>query len=141
MRKKGCCLGFDFGLRKIGVAVGQFITMSASPLVIISAKQGVPDWNDLQKIISKWQPDCLVVGFPMAIDGKELSITSYVKQFVTDLQRFKLPVYLTDERLTTKEARSNLFEQGGFRALAYGKADSMAAALILEQWLHEQDHS
>jgi putative Holliday junction resolvase len=139
MHKNGCCLGFDFGLRKIGVAVGQFITMSASPLTFVSAKQGNPDWGALQKIIAEWQPLCLVVGFPVAIDGKDLSITPHVKHFVAALARFNIPVYVSDERMTTKEARQHLFEQGGFKALEYGRVDSLAAALILEQWLHEQE--
>lgn len=138
MLNSGCCLGFDFGLKKIGIAVGQFITRSASPLTVIFAKQGVPDWGQLQKVILEWQPKCLVVGFPTSISGEELSITPHVKTFVESLQRFDLPIYMTDERMTTKEARQHLFEHGGFKALEYGKIDCVAAALILEQWLREQ---
>ena len=138
MLNSGCCFGFDYGLKKIGVAVGQFITRSASPLAVVSAKQGIPDWDKLQKLIKEWQPKCLVVGLPLAIDGQELSITAHVKSFVTALERFQLPIYMTDERMTTKEARQHLFDHGGYKALEYGKIDCVAAALILEQWLREQ---
>jgi putative holliday junction resolvase len=137
MHKEGYCLGFDFGLKKIGLAVGQFVTFTAQPLGVIFAKEGVPDWKNVEKLIKEWRPQCLVVGLPKAVDGSPLSVTEKVEQFAEELKRFRLPVYLTDERMTTKEARSHLFESGGFKALKYGKVDSVAAAVILEQWMNE----
>jgi|LauGreDrversion4_2_1035121.scaffolds.fasta_scaffold185542_3 putative Holliday junction resolvase len=139
MRSFGCCLGFDFGLKKIGVAVGQFITLTSSPLPYIGARDGHPDMYQLKKLIHEWHPDCLVLGFPQSVDGQDLSVTPKVQQFGEVLKQFKLPVYFTDERMTTKEARQILFELGGFKALAYGKSDSIAAAIILEQWMNEVD--
>ena len=141
MHNFSCCLGFDFGLKKIGVAVGQFITLTASPLPFIIARDGYPDMRQLKNIIDEWHPDCLVVGLPKAVDGKDLSITAHVQQFAETLKQFKLPIFLTDERMTTKEARQTLFDVGGSKALAYGKTDSLAAAIILEQWMNEINRS
>lgn len=137
MHKEGYCLGFDFGLKKIGLAVGQFVTFTAQPIGVVYAKEGIPDWLQIEKIIKEWRPQCLVVGLPMAVDGSSLSVTKKVENFAKELKRFGLPVYLTDERMTTKEARSHLFESGGYRALKYGKVDSVAAAVILEQWMND----
>jgi putative Holliday junction resolvase len=137
MRKLGCCLGFDFGLKKIGVAVGQFVTLTASPLPYISARDGHPDAQQLIKLIKEWRPDCLVIGLPKTVDGQNLSVTPLVEQFADMLKSFELPVFFTDERMTTKEARQTLFELGGYKALTYGKSDSIAAAIILEQWMNE----
>ena len=137
MHKQGCCLGFDFGLRKIGVAVGQFITLTATPLDFIIAKQGMPDWGHFKKLFDEWRPNCVVVGLPLAINGGPLSVTPFVESFAQSLKRFDLPVYFADERMTTKEARQDLFERGGYKALTYGKVDSIAAAIILEHWMSE----
>jgi putative Holliday junction resolvase len=136
MYKEGCCLGFDYGLKKIGYAIGQFITYTAQPQGMISVKEGQPDWDSIQKIIREWRPVCLVVGLPQTIDDKPLYVTEHVLNFAKELERFNLPIYLTDERMTTKEAKSHLFEKGGFRALSYGKVDSVAAAILLEQWMN-----
>jgi putative Holliday junction resolvase len=133
MHESGCCLGFDFGLKKTGVAVGQFITQSATPLTHLKHKQGEIPWEQIQHLLKEWHPRCLVVGYPKDLDGGDLSITPAVCEFAKQLERFKLPVYLSDERLTTKEARQSLF-----KALGYGKVDSLAAAIILEQWMNEQ---
>lgn len=137
MMKQGYCLGFDFGLKKIGYAVGQFITHTAQPQGTIKVQDGMVDWQAIEKVIREWRPSCLVVGLPKAIDDTPLYITEYVITFSKDLERFDLPVYLTDERMTTKEAKSLLFEKGGARALSYGKVDSVAAAILLEQWMRE----
>ncbi|MBN2689459.1 MAG: Holliday junction resolvase RuvX [Gammaproteobacteria bacterium] len=129
-------LGFDFGLRKIGVAVGQLITKSASPMPILPAKDGAPNWQQLDKLIQDWQPCALVTGLPLNMDGSEHEITKAAKKFVTQLEeRYKLPVHFVDERLTTKAAREFIYEQGGYKALQDSAIDSIAAKLILEDWL------
>lgn len=135
MKKEGYCLGFDYGLKKIGYAVGQFITYTAQPLGMIKLQDGSIDWSDIEKIIREWRPVCLVVGLPKAVDDTPLYITEHVLKFSKELERFHLPVFLTDERMTTKEAKSLLFEKGGAKALSYGKVDSVAAAILLEQWM------
>lgn len=129
-------LGFDFGYKRIGVAVGQHLTCSASPLSTIKAQAGVPDWNALEKLIAQWTPRALIVGFPTCIDGKALYTTKAARRFAKELGlRFTLPVHLVDERLSTVEARSHLFAQGGYRKIKQTEVDSIAACVILEQWL------
>jgi putative Holliday junction resolvase len=130
-------MGFDFGYRNIGVAIGQRLTGSATPLPTLHAQKGVPNWNDIQKLIKQWNPDALIVGLPTCIDGKSLYITKPAKKFATQLnEKFHLPVHLIDERLSTKEARSRLFAEGGYRRIQECEVDSAAACVILEQWLH-----
>lgn len=132
----GLLLGFDFGYKRIGVAVGHRLTGSASPLQTLNAEQGVPNWSLILTLINTWSPQGLVVGLPTCIDGREQYTTQASRDFAQQLQqRFQLPVYLVDERLTTVEARARLFEKGGYRKMQKSAVDSMAACLILEQWL------
>jgi len=129
-------LGFDFGLKRIGVAVGQTVTETARPLVTLKASAGTPQWEVLSKLIKTWQPDALVVGIPLNMDGTEQPLSQSARQFAQQLhERFKLPVYEMDERLSTKDARERLFAQGGYKALQHGQVDSVAAQLILQNWL------
>ncbi|KTD14288.1 Holliday junction resolvase RuvX [Legionella israelensis] len=134
------CLGFDFGFKRIGVAVGQTFTRTASPLTTIAAKAGTPDWSDVKKIITQWHPEVLIVGLPTCIDDSELYTTAAAREFANQLQqRFLLPVHLVDERLSTIEAREQLFAKGGYRKIRNSQIDSIAACIILEQWLHHPD--
>jgi putative Holliday junction resolvase len=134
--RSGVFLGFDFGYKRIGVAVGQRLTCSASPLSTLEAHMGVPDWNAVKKIIEQWEPQALIVGLPTCIDGTEQYTTSAARRFAKELRkRFVLPVHLVDERLSTVEARGQLFEQGGYRRLKKTEIDCIAACIILEQWL------
>lgn len=129
-------LGFDFGYKRIGVAVGQRLTCSASPLSTIDAQQGIPNWQTINQLIAQWKPEALVVGVPTSIDGSELYTTSAARRFAKQLRKHSsLPVHLVDERLSTKEARGQLFEQGGYRKIKNSEVDSIAACVILEQWL------
>ncbi|MGC1183429.1 Holliday junction resolvase RuvX [Legionella sp.] len=132
----GVYLSFDFGYKRIGVAVGQRLTCSASPLATIAAQTGVPDWNVIGKVIAQWAPQALIVGIPTRIDGSELYTTSAARRFAKELRkRFALSVHLTDERLSTVEARGQLFAQGGYKKIKETEVDSIAACVILEQWL------
>lgn len=129
-------LGFDFGLKRIGVSVGQTITKTARPLVTLNATRGEPEWNALTKLIKTWQPDGLVIGVPLNMDGTEQPLSELARRFGQQLkERFKLPVYEMDERLSTKDARERLFAEGGYKALQNGQVDSVAAQLILQNWL------
>ncbi|OGT36822.1 MAG: Holliday junction DNA helicase RuvA [Gammaproteobacteria bacterium RIFCSPHIGHO2_12_FULL_37_14] len=129
-------LGFDFGMKRIGIAIGQSITQTARPLDTIQAKAGIPDWDALTKIIKKWLPDALIVGIPLNMDGSDQPISIHARQFANSLHtRYQLPVYETDERLTTKDARERLFSEGGYKALQDGQVDRVAAQLILQNWL------
>jgi putative holliday junction resolvase len=132
-------IGFDFGMKRIGVAVGQTITQTARPLDTIQAKDGVPNWNAVTNLIKKWLPDALVVGIPLNMDGTDQSISHHARQFAQHLrEHFSLPVHEIDERLTTKDARERLFAQGGFKALQDGQVDRVAAQLILQNWFVEK---
>ena len=127
-------LAFDFGMRKIGVAIGQSVTGTARPLHNIKAQDGIPNWEQIQSLIDDWHADALVVGLPLNMDGTEQNILYAAKKFARRLEaNFKLPVYLKDERLTTKEAQRLLMEKGDKKTTV----DSFAAALILESWFRE----
>ncbi|KUI96651.1 Holliday junction resolvase RuvX [Vibrio sp. MEBiC08052] len=133
-------MAFDYGTKSIGSAIGQEITGTASPLKAFAAKDGIPRWEDIEKQILEWKPDLLIVGLPTDLHGKDLeAITPRAKKFANRLHgRFGLPVELHDERLSTTEARSTLFEQGGFRALKKGNVDCQSAVIILESWFEAQ---
>ena len=129
-------IGFDFGKKYIGVAVGQEMTGSASPLGSIKANDGIPNWDSLSRYLKEWQPDFIVVGLPLNMDGSEQLITQRAKKFSNRLNgRFGVKIALQDERLTTASAKEFIFERGGFKALDKGKIDSVSAALILESWM------
>lgn len=133
-------MAFDFGLKSIGIAVGQKVTQTATPLCAIKAVAGEPNWGELQKIVSEWQPDAFVVGIPIDMEGKDLFVTEPARQFAKKLHgHFKLPLYEAEERLTTKEARANLFEEKGFKGLSKANVDAMSAQIILESWMREEN--
>lgn len=135
-------LAFDFGTSSIGCAIGQSITATAQGLPAFKAQDGIPNWELVGKVIDEWQPDLLVVGVPLNMDGTEQPLTQRAKKFANRLNgRFNLPVQLQDERLTTVSARSEIFERGGYRALKKGKVDSISACLILESWFEEHSES
>ena len=135
---EGVYLAFDFGYKRIGVAVGQELTKTASPLETLQASKGVPNWEVVSMLVKRWRPRGLVVGLPTHIDGKEQYTTKASKVFAQQLEeRFGLPVAMVDERLTTVEARARLFTEGGYRKIKHSQVDSVAAVIILEQWLQQ----
>ncbi|WP_455816762.1 Holliday junction resolvase RuvX [Pseudomonas cerasi] len=128
-------LSFDFGTKSIGVAIGQQLTGTARPLMALKANDGVPDWNKIEALLKEWQPDRVVVGLPLNMDGTEQPLTVRARKFANRLHgRFGVQIELHDERLSTVEARAELFERGGFRALSKGSVDSLSAVIILESW-------
>ena len=132
-------MGFDFGTRSIGIATGQEVTCTDSPLTSIKANDGIPDWDQIEKILKEWQPDLLIVGLPLNMDGTEQEMTQRAKKFGQRLHgRFGFQVEFKDERLTTTDAKARLFERGGYRALGKSKVDAVSAQLILESWMEEQ---
>ena len=129
-------MGFDFGTRSIGVATGQEVTGTASPLTSLKANEGIPDWIQLEKLLKEWQPDLLVVGLPLNMDGTEQEMTVRARKFGQRLHgRFGFQVEFKDERLTTTDAKARLFEQGGYKALGKSRVDAVSAQLILESWM------
>lgn len=123
-------LAFDFGKRRIGVAVGQTLSASARPLGIVAARDGKPDWTKLDHLVAEWSPDVLLVGLPRHLDGSEHELAARVMKFANRLRnRYRLPLQLVDERLTSFEAAQ--------RALPGEALDPYAAQVILESWLHD----
>lgn len=137
-------IGFDFGTKRIGVAVGQTITYSATPLTVVNAKKGVPNWSLIKNLKNEWKADAFVVGMPYNVDGTEQFITKEAKKFGKKLEKkFDLPVYFVDERLTTKEANLTLSNTHNKKKLLGNKRmaiDSYAAKIILESFLRLKKH-
>ncbi|HDR0996649.1 Holliday junction resolvase RuvX [Pasteurella multocida] len=132
-------LAFDFGTKSIGCAVGQSITGTAQALPAFKAQDGIPNWDAIGKCLAEWQPDRVVVGLPLNMDGTEQDLTVRARKFAHRLHgRFGVNVELQDERLTTTEARAEIFERGGYKALNKSKVDGISACLILESWFENQ---
>lgn len=131
-------LGFDFGSKKIGAAVGQTTTRTASPLLTIRSIRQNPDWNIIGKLIQEWQPAGIVVGISRQDDGSDNLITPRMLKFCRQLEgRFRLPVYHQDETLTTFEAKQLLFDEISVSAgKLWEVQDQLAAQLILQTWLN-----
>ena len=128
-------LGFDFGKKFIGIAVGQEITGTASPIGSVKAKDGIPHWDSLEKHLKEWQPDYLIVGLPLNMDGSEQQLTRDARKFGNRMfGRFGIPVEFNDERLTTASAKENLFASGGYRNLKKDNVDAESARLIIESY-------
>ena len=131
-------LAFDFGLKHIGVAIGQEITNTAQTFFSLDAKNGEPDWSQLDLLVKEWNPKLMVVGNPLNMDGSDSEIKKDSDKF-SDLinKRYNIPVELMDERLTTREAKARLkSEEGSF--ISSGKdTHQIAAQIILENWFSE----
>jgi putative Holliday junction resolvase len=131
-------LGFDYGSKQIGVAVGQVITGQARELCILKAQNGVPDWQKVEALIKEWQPDAIVVGLPLNMDGTKSEMSDRAEKFARRLNgRFNLPVHTHDERLTTYEAKGQRLQQGQNSGYRERPVDALAAALLLQGWLEE----
>jgi putative Holliday junction resolvase len=132
-------LGFDFGLKNIGVAVGQELTRSANPLTVIPAREGIPKWDEIEKLLLEWQPQLLIVGLPLNMDGSEQEMTAAARRFGNRLNgRFHIPVVWQDERLSTYEALEQLGIHDKMQAKKRSDVDRISAQLILQSWLNQQ---
>jgi putative Holliday junction resolvase len=139
-RPAGTIIAFDFGLRRIGVAVGQTVTGSASALAVVPFADR-PDWQAISLIISEWKPAALVVGLPLAEDGGETDMSKGARRFGRQLEgRFAIPVFFEDERLTSFSAEQRFVDsrsRGGMRRKDAALKDAIAAQIILENWLQK----
>ncbi len=143
MPDSGRVLGFDFGEKRIGVAVGQRITGTATPLTTLSSNDK-PDWHSIEALIQEWQPDTLVVGMPFNMDGSRSDMAEKIDRFCRQLEgRYHLPVAQIDERLSSAEAEHKLKlqrQQGRRKKIDKLEIDRLAAAIQLESWLAGETH-
>ncbi len=132
-------LAFDYGLRQIGVAVGNCLLGTTQALNTLRARDGIPDWESLGDLLTEWQPQLLVVGDPLNMDGTASELSERAAKFSRRLHgRFGLPVELCDERLSSYEAKSSARAQGHRGDYKAQPVDSIAAELVLRTWLRQQ---
>jgi putative holliday junction resolvase len=138
MAAAGTLLAFDFGTKRIGVAVGESLLGVARPLADIAGEGAGPRFAAIARIIAEWKPQRLVVGLPLTAEGEATDLTRRAQRFARQLEgRFGLPVSLVDERYTSVEAEAGLRAGGAHRAVREKKIDSAAAQVILQQYFHE----
>lgn len=129
-------MAFDYGLRRIGVAVGNCLLGTTTPLSVLPAKDGVPDWNVLKRLVDEWTPDLLVVGEPLNMDDSPSELSAQASRFARRLHgRLGIAVVSVDERLSSFEAKMTSREHGHKGDFRRQPVDSLAAELILQTWL------
>ena len=126
-------LGFDYGKLRIGIAVGQDITGTATALCTLNCPDGRPDWDKISRLVHEWSPGALIVGLPLHADGSNSATTRRARNFARELEtRYQLPVYVMDERLSSHAAKE-------VQSKAPGRdkdgIDAIAARIILQNWL------
>lgn len=131
-------LGFDFGTKRIGVASGQAVTGTASPLPPQPSRDGIPDWDKMDALLAEWTPEALIVGLPLNMDDSESELSHLARKFARRLHaRYRLPVFMCDERLSSHSARGLLMDVQARRRGKLPSLDSTAAVFITEAWLAE----
>ena len=130
-------LAFDYGTQRIGVAFGQSLTGTAKAVSVLKAKDGIPDWSEIESLIKEWSPDLFVIGLPYNLDGSESELMRRAIKFANRLNgRFNKPCYGMDERLSSQEAAEEIFEaKHGTKKRA--AIDDIAAQIILQNWFAE----
>lgn len=136
----GTVLGFDVGARRIGVAVGSSFGHGARALAVVNVHEGAPDWLSIDRLHEEWRPAALIVGDPMTLEEGDQPARRRARRFAHQLrERYALPVSMVDERSSSREAAQR-FAAGraeGRRRRRDGAAlDAVAAAIIIERWLH-----
>lgn len=139
-------LAFDYGQRRIGIAVGQSVTATARALTTLQSQGGKPPWGKIQQLIARWEPQLLLVGLPLHADGRDSAFSEEARRFAAELrQHFDIPVEMHDEYLSSAEAQAQLRAQrqsgARNRRIAKGNIDAVAAALILESWFEKKETS
>lgn len=128
-------MAFDFGTRRIGVATGQEMLGTGRPLALISARDGIPDWHQIELLLEEWRPDLVVVGLPLNMDDTENDMCARARKFGKRLHgRYHVSVEMVDERLTSFQAKGDVMAAGGSRDFGRHGVDDRAAVLILETW-------
>ena len=136
--REATMLAFDFGTRRVGVAIGNTLVRIARPLATLDAEATDARFEAIAALIREWQPDQLVVGIPVHADGTDHAMTARARRFARQLAgRFRLPVIEADERFTTQAAASVLESHAGGGRKGRAKRDEVAAQMILQAWLDE----
>ena len=137
----GVVIGFDFGTKNIGLAIGQEITDTAAPLCTIRLGDAGEPWKTISQVVATWAPALFVVGMPYRADGEENPVAEDTRRFCRHLQkRFRLPVYTVDETLSTSESRSRFFAERRHRRTAFVRVkDELAAQVILQTWFDQRE--
>ncbi|BEV08625.1 MULTISPECIES: Holliday junction resolvase RuvX [unclassified Methylophilus] len=131
----GTLLAFDFGEKRIGVAVGDTLLKLAHPLLTIEAEENAAKFAQIESLLKEWQPALLVVGLPMSLDGEAHAMTALAQKFAQRLEgRFNLPVVMVDERLSSAEASQSLREAGIRGRAQKQMLDQVAAQTILQSY-------
>lgn len=134
-------MGFDYGMRRTGVAIANQLTGLATPHTTLLSKNNQPDWEGISRLIKEWRPQQLVVGLPLHLDQSESELTQAARRFANRLQgRYELPVAMIQEQLSSREAEQRLKQtrqQGRKKKIQKSDIDQLAAAIILESWLAE----
>ena len=131
-------MGFDFGTKRSGVAMGQRITQTANGIGCINARDGIPNWEQLDKLVEEWQPDAFVVGLPINMDGSASEMSRRANKFSNRLcARYARPSFTIDERLSTFEAKQIAKAQGHKGHYKSDPVDELAAEFILKTWLEQ----
>jgi putative Holliday junction resolvase len=130
-------LGFDYGTQRIGVAFGQSLTGTAQPICVLRARDGIPDWAEIESLIAEWRPNLFVVGLPYNLDGSESDLMVRAVKFANRLNgRFNKPSYGMDERLSSVEAAEQVLEEN-WGSKKRAAIDDIAAQIILQNWFSE----
>lgn len=132
-------LCFDFGTISWGCAVGDDLTGIVTPIEALKAKKGVPSWNQIKKRIDDWGVEALVIGYPLKASGERFKLTDQVDRTIALLKKEfpGMEIHTADERLSTVEARENIFQDKGVKGLSKGMVDSESAKIILENWFSD----
>jgi len=132
-------MGFDYGTRRIGIAVGNMISRSARALEVLANGERGPDWTRLETLLREWRPDALLVGLPLTVNDSEQVVSRAARKFATELEtRYRLPVTFVDERHSSREAAQRFAERragGAAKRKHAATLDAEAAAIIVERWL------
>lgn len=134
-----CVLGLDYGTRWIGVATGQTLLGTASALKPLMARDGIPDWDEIGQLIGEWQPDVVVIGLPLNMDGSPSELSQRAGKFGRRLNgRFGVEVEYWDERLSSFEAKGEIMAKRHSKNFKREAVDSLSAQLILESWMRSR---
>ena len=130
-------IAIDFGLRNLGIAVGNTVSNTARPLTVMRARDGKPDWETLTSLLAEWKPDRVLVGHPLNMDGTESEMGLRAKKFSRQVEgRLNITVTMVDERLSSREAKALAREAGHPGDFSNEPVDDQAAAIILTTWLN-----